>query len=696
MCDVPQLSELNLEGIDTVAIDLETYDPNLKTKGSGAVRKDGFVTGIAIATKNQTFYFPIAHHMTDNLNTKETWNYLNEKVFQNKDITKVFHNAMYDVCWIRSATGQMLKGKLLDTMIAASVIDETRMRYSLDSISKDYLKESKYKYDLAEKVLEWSNGMIKDPMSNMHKLPHHLVKDYAEQDVNLTLKLWELFEKKLDEVLYTKIKADGSKEFKTCRKIFELETKLFPCLVDMKFKGVRIDVEKAKVLGKLLEKRRDNLLKIIKKHTDVDIDIWAASSIKALLEHQKITDYEKTKDRKKKLKGKDGKNILDDKGEPKTELVPSTTPKLPKDYLKTHKNRFLRMIVKARECDKAKGTFVEGLLSFVHEGRIHADINQIRSDQGGTVTGRFSMSNPNLQQIPSKGIIGKKMRELFIPDEGCVWGSFDYSQQEPRIVVHYALTLYPYKNPDIEMPNNLRESLERIEKSYKTSDVDFHQVVADMAQISRTTAKTINLGLFYGMGKIKLASELNLTKAQANTLFNTYHEKAPFVKKLSQDLIEFAEDNKLLFTLGDRFCRFNRWETRDREWNSKINRYEPVDILTEEKAKIAFKAELLDKFKDSIADNYMKDFTNYYKPAFTYKALNRLIQGSAADMTKKAMVDLYEQGILPQIQIHDELCLSIKNDKEAKKVEQTMKYAIPLKVPNKVNYKKGSNWGSIK
>jgi DNA polymerase I-like protein with 3'-5' exonuclease and polymerase domains len=634
--------------------------------------------------------------MTDNLNTKETWNYLNEKVFQNKDITKVFHNAMYDVCWIRSATGQMLKGKLLDTMIAASVIDETRMRYSLDSISKDYLKESKYKYDLAEKVLEWSNGMIKDPMSNMHKLPHHLVKDYAEQDVNLTLKLWELFEKKLDEVLYTKIKADGSKEFKTCRKIFELETKLFPCLVDMKFKGVRIDVEKAKVLGKLLEKRRDNLLKIIKKHTDVDIDIWAASSIKTLLEHQKITDYEKTKDRKKKLKGKDGKNILDDKGEPKTELVPSTTPKLPKDYLKTHKNRFLRMIVKARECDKAKNTFVEGLLDFVHEGRIHADINQIRSDQGGTVTGRFSMSNPNLQQIPSKGIIGKKMRELFIPDEGCVWGSFDYSQQEPRIVVHYALTLYPYKNPDIEMPNNLRESLERIEKSYKTSDVDFHQVVADMAQISRTTAKTINLGLFYGMGKIKLASELNLTKAQANTLFNTYHEKAPFVKKLSQDLIEFAEDNKLLFTLGDRFCRFNRWETRDREWNSKINRYEPVDILTEEKAKIAFKAELLDKFKDSIADNYMKDFTNYYKPAFTYKALNRLIQGSAADMTKKAMVDLYEQGILPQIQIHDELCLSIKNDKEAKKVEQTMKYAIPLKVPNKVNYKKGSNWGSIK
>ena len=190
MCNIPQLSELDLTDIDTVAIDLETYDPNLKTKGLGAVRKDGFVCGIAIATKKQTLYFPIAHNMTDNLNTKETWDYLNEKVFKNKDLRKVFHNAMYDVCWIRSATGEMPQGPLLDTMIAASVIDETRMKYSLDSISKDYLKESKYKYDLTAKVLDWSNGTIKDPMTNMHKLPHHLVKDYAEQDVNLTLKLW--------------------------------------------------------------------------------------------------------------------------------------------------------------------------------------------------------------------------------------------------------------------------------------------------------------------------------------------------------------------------------------------------------------------------------------------------------------------------------------------------------------------------
>jgi len=648
MCEVPQLTDLDLTDIDTIAIDLETYDPNLKTKGLGAVRKDGFVCGIAIATKKQTLYFPIAHNMTDNLNTKETWDYLNEKVFKNKGLRKVFHNAMYDVCWIRSATGEMPQGPLLDTMIAASVIDETRMKYSLDSISKDYLKETKYKYDLTAKVLKWSDGMIKDPMTNMHKLPHHLVKDYAEQDVNLTLKLWQLFDKKLDEVLYTKYDEEGNPvEEKTCRKIFQLETKLFPCLVDMKFRGVKIDVQKAKTFGKWLDKRRDNLIKLIKDRTGVDVQIWAASSIKKLLDQQKITDYKKTKDRTKKLKDKKGKPIINkETGNVKTETIKSIIPKLPKDYLKTHKNRFLRMIVTARECDKAKNTFIEGLLGFVYKGRIHADINQIRSDQGGTVTGRFSMANPNLQQIPAKGMIGKKMRELFIPDDGCVWGSFDYSQQEPRIVVHYALKTYLYSEEKKEVALNLIKSLETIEEAYKEKDVDFHQIVADMAKIPRITAKTINLGLFYGMGKIKLQKELNLTREQANELFATYHATVPFVRQLSRDLIEFAEEHKLLFTLEDRFCRFNKWETQNREWDNTINRYEPVPILTKDGAQKEFKSTLVDIYKEGkIPKDYMKNFDKHYKPAFTYKALNRLIQGSAADMTKRAMVNLYEQGI---------------------------------------------------
>ena len=654
MCKTPE--DLDLNGIDTVAVDLETYDPNLKTKGSGALRGDGFVCGVAIATGKDTVYFNISHSDIDmSLDKKiKFWEALDEKLFQNEKITKVFHNAMYDVCWIRSITGKKMKGRIVDTMIAASVIDENRFQYSLDSLSKDFLKERKGGYDLQEKVLAWSKGTIKDPMSNMHKLPASIVKDYAKQDVNLTLKLWKLFDKKIDEVLY--IKPEDN-EKKTSRNIFELETELFPCLVDMKFKGVKIDVQKAKDFGQRLEKRKNNLIKIIKARTGIDVQIWAASSLKNLLENQEITDYKKT---------------------PKSGM-----PQLPGDYLRTHKNRFLRFVAKARECDKAKNTFVEGLLGFVHNGRIHADINQIRGEHGGTVTGRFSMSNPNLQQIPSKGYIGKKMRELFIPETGSDWYSFDYSQQEPRIVVHYAIKL------GMDGTDDLKEEFDK-------EDADFHQIVADMANIPRKQAKTINLGLFYGMGKIKLQKELNLDPKKAKTLFDTYHSKVPFVKQLSQDLSQFAAEEGLLYTLGDRFCRFDKWESRDKEWNSETNRFTEVKLhATKEDAMDAYKLEQMEKY-DKYIDPTCEHFEKHYTRAFTYKALNRLIQGSAADMTKKAMVDLYKKGIVPHIQIHDELCVSIKDQETRTTVQETMEKAIELKINNKVDCESGPNWGTIK
>jgi len=654
MCNTPE--DLNLDGIDTVAIDIETYDPNLKTKGLGAIRKDGFICGIAVATDNDLAYFPLRHSDTDISFERidKIWQTLNDKIFQNENITKVFHNAMYDVCWIRAVTGMMIKGRIVDTMIAASVIDENRFKYSLDALSKDYLNEEKYKYDLQQKTLEWSGGTVKDPMTNMHKLPASIVKEYAKQDVNLTYKLWRLFDKKIDEVLYTK--DDG--EQKTCRQIFELETKLFLCLVDMKFKGVKIDVAKAILFGRHLKKRRDQIIKAIENITTIHVDIWAAASIKKLLDHLCIKDYKVT---------------------PKSKM-----PQLPKDYLRTHNNKCLRMIAKAREYDKAVNTFIDGLLEYVHDGRIHADINQIRSDTGGTVTGRFSMSNPNLQQIPAKGYIGSKMRELFIPEDGCKWGSFDYSQQEPRIVVHYAIKL--------GLPGT-----ESLQEEFDRDDADFHQIVADMANISRKQAKTINLGLFYGMGKIKLQRELGLDQRQAKELFNEYHSRVPFVRQLSQELIAFAKENKLLFTLHDRFCRFDRWETTNKEWNPETNRFNEVPLYTKEQAMEAFKAEMLDKYKENKIDaNYMDYFDRYYTPAFTYKALNRLIQGSAADMTKKAMVDLHQKGIIPHIQIHDELCISIDGGYTANIIQNVMEQAIPLEVKNKVDFESGPNWGTIK
>jgi len=688
MCKTPE--DLDLQGVDTVAIDIETYDPNLKTKGLGAITGDGYITGVAVATGKDTVYFPLCHSDVK-LNFKELeefWNQINKKLLQNTKITKVFHNAMYDVCWLQAVTGKKLKGRIVDTMIAASVIDENRFKYSLDALSKDYLNEGKYKYDLENLVLKDSNGVKKNAISNMHQVPFSIAKQYAKQDVNLTLKLWELFNKELDKVLYTK--PENKKEY-TLRNIFELETKLFPCLVDMKFKGVRIDVPKAIQFGRHLKKRRDQILKAIQNKTGIRIDIWAASSIKHLLEHLKIKDYKVT---------------------PKSKL-----PQLPKNYLNTHKEKSLRMIAKAREYDKAANTFVDGLLGYVYKGRIHADINQIRGDGGGTVTGRFSMSNPNLQQIPSKGFIGKKMRELFIPEEGHTWGSFDYSQQEPRIVVHYAI------KHELEKTDDLKNQ-------FNNDKADFHQIVADMAKISRKQAKTINLGLFYGMGKGKLQAELNLDKDQAKKLFDTYHNKVPFVKQLSDGLMRFAENEKLIFTLEDRFCRFDKYESVNKRWNNKERKFEEWDPEAKEikqsdgtityegdwvvpkllskkdawsKFKLLFNAKSKSKTEggdgkvEELTEKQRQDwFKNYFVSAFTYKALNRLVQGSAADMTKKAMVLLHEKGIIPHIQIHDELCVSIKDEKTRIMVQKTMEEAIILKVNNKVDYEYGPNWGSLK
>jgi len=688
MCKTPE--DLDLQGVDTVAIDIETYDPNLKTKGLGAITGDGYITGVAVATGKDSVYFSLSHS-DKKLNFKELeefWDQINKKLLQNNKITKVFHNAMYDVCWLQSVTGKKLKGRIVDTMVAASVIDENRFKYSLDALSKDYLNEGKYKYDLENLVLKDSNGVKKNAISNMHEVPFSIAEQYAKQDVNLTLKLWELFDKKLDEVLYTK--PETKKEY-NLRNIFELETKLFPCLVDMKFKGVRIDVAKAIQFGRHLKKRRDQILKAIQNKTGIRIDIWAASSIKHLLEHLKIKDYKVT---------------------PKSKL-----PQLPKNYLNTHKEKSLRMIAKAREYDKAANTFVDGLLGYVYKGRIHADINQIRGDGGGTVTGRFSMSNPNLQQIPSKGFIGKKMRELFIPEEGHTWGSFDYSQQEPRIVVHYAI------KHELEKTDDLKNQ-------FNNDKADFHQIVADMAKISRKQAKTINLGLFYGMGKGKLQAELNLDKDQAKKLFDTYHNKVPFVKQLSDGLMRFAENEKLIFTLEDRFCRFDKYESVNKRWNNKERKFEEWDPEAKEikqsdgtityegdwvvpkllskkdawsKFKLLFNAKSKSKTEggdgkvEELTEKQRQDwFKNYFVSAFTYKALNRLVQGSAADMTKKAMVLLHEKGIIPHIQIHDELCVSIKDKKTRIMVQKTMEEAIILKVNNKVDYEYGPNWGSLK
>ena len=331
-----------------------------------------------------------------------------------------------------------------------------------------------------------------------------------------------------------------------------------------------------------------------------------------------------------------------------------------KNFLANHENPLAQKIVKAREINKARTTFIETIYKHSHKGRIHAHIHQMRSDNGGTVTGRFSYSNPNLQQIPARNKnLGPRIRSLFIPEEGHKWGAFDFSQQEPRLVAHYARLTDQFKS-------------EEIIEAYEDPRTDFHQLVADMAGIPRKQAKTINLGLFYGMGKNKLSAELGITKPEAEDLFNKYHTRVPFVKSLATAVTKRASDKGKIRTLKGRVCRFDLWEPNE----FGIHRPLPYNEALSEWAG---------------GENGV--YYHRIRRAFTYKALNRLIQGSAADQTKQVMVDLYKEGIVPHIQIHDELDISIKNEKEVDKIIEIMQNSIKLEVPTLVDVEIGPSWG---
>ena len=598
----------DLRGAKEIAIDLETYDPQLKELGSGNVVKNGHIAGIAVAVEGWSGYYPVHHEQGGNMDKKLVFAWLQE-LFNQENTTFIFHNAMYDVCWLRS-NGLSIKGKIVDTMIAASLIDENRMSYQLNSLAKFYIGMGKDEKILIEAAKEY--GV--DPKADMWRLPAMFVGQYAERDAEATLKLW----KRLEVEIYNQELTD----------IFSLETRLFPCLVDMRFKGVKVDLEKAQHIKQNLIKREETLIKKIKDLTGIDVEIMAARSIAKAFDKLKLP-YDRTEK--------------------------SNEPSFTKNFLQNHPHELPQAIAQARELNKAHTTFIDSITKHAVNGRIHADINQIRSDDGGTVTGRFSMSNPNLQQIPARHPeLGPMIRSIFIPEDKCKWGSFDYSQQEPRILVHYAKL------------QNL-EGVDEIVDAYQKGDADFHQVVADMAGIERKQAKTINLGLMYGMGKNKLMAELGLMKESAEKLIKQYHTKAPFVKQLMENVSRKANDRGKIRTLLGRACHFDLWQ--------------PVQFGV---------------FKPLPLEQARKEYDEPLKRAFTYKALNKLIQGSAADMTKKSMVSLYENGIIPHIQIHDEVDISIESVQKAEEIITIMESAVKLEVPNKVDYEQGDNWGEIK
>jgi DNA polymerase I-like protein with 3'-5' exonuclease and polymerase domains len=598
----------------TIAIDLETRDDGLgANKGPGWATNDGYVVGIAVASGDFHGYFPIRHANGPNLDLKMTLGWLQEQM-DTPGITKVCHNAPYDIGWLM-AEGIKVQGPIIDTLIAAPLVDENRFSYRLDLLGKEYIGMRKDEKILRAAATEW--GI--DPKAEMWKLPARFVGGYGEQDAVMTLKLWE----------YLKAQIEKQELWS----VFDLESRVLPGVIDMRARGVRVDLDRAEQSRKILRERKQELLAFVKDKTGVDVEVWAADSIKKVFEDLGLP-YPRT-----------------DAG----------APSFTKDFLKDHPNEVAQTINKIREADKADSTFIDSILRYEHKGRIHCEMHQLRSDDGGTVTGRFSSSSPNLQQIPARDPeIKRLIRGIFVPEEGEQWGSFDYASQEPRLLLHFAAS----------MPARMRgEMVDKFVEEFHAGNDDLHQMVADMAGLSRKPAKTVNLGIMYGMGKGKLANQLGISEDEAKRLLNLHEEKVPFVRTLANAASQRAESQGQIRTILGRLCRFDMWEPRSFGYNKPLKYDEAV------------------KEYGTVGQGIRR--------AFTYKALNRLIQGSAADQTKLAFAQCYEAGHKPMLQVHDELCFSTNSEQQVSEIVEIMENGLDLKVPSKVDVALEKDWGDV-
>ena len=601
----------NLSNAKEIAIDLETCDPNMETMGPGWPRGDGYVVGYAIAVEGWSGYFPIAHAGGGNLDKRLVNRWIADVVGGPAD--KIMHNAAYDLGWLK-ASGFKVNGRICDTMLAAPILDENRFSFSLNSLGYDYLKETKSEAGLKQAAAEFGVH----PKKELWKLPSMYVGNYAEQDAALTLKLWQDFKVKM--------------RIENVESIFDLETRLFPVLFGITERGVRFDRDKCSRLIDQLVKQEKTLLTDLRKLSGTPVDIWAAASIAKAFDALSLP-Y------------------------PRSE---TGLPSFNKVFLEECPHPIGKMIVEARETNKTHSTFLAPYLDFsAKDGRIHPHINQLRSDDGGTVSGRLSMANPNLQQVPARHeIIGPMVRGLFLPEEGQLWASNDFSSQEPRLLVHYASLLG-------------LDGADTMVSAYKNNpDTDFHQMVADMAKIKRKQAKTIGLGLMYGMGKAKLAAQLDVTVEEAARLMDQFHQNVPFLKGTVNAVmrrIDHPAAAGSIRTLLGRKCRFPLWEPVT--WGvNKALPYEQAVI----------------------------EYGPRVKRAGTYKGLNRLIQGSAADQTKMAMIALHEAGETLLLQLHDEVVLSVESREQAQRAAAIMMDCVQMEIPTKVDVEVGPNWGEAK
>lgn len=605
----------DLSSAKLISIDVETKDPDIKTTQLAAIKKTGYVLGFSVGTDDGfKRYYPLRHPGEGNVDRPNAVAWLRN--IMKLSAPKVGANILYDLEWLALDLGVKCAGPKICVQATEALLDENRRSYSLDSLARDYLNETKAEDALAAKADKL--GIDRDKIKeNLWRFSAESVKAYGEGDADLPIRIYQKQRPKIKE--------------QSLERVFKLESEILDVLLEMRLNGVRVDEERARKLSIDLRIKEDSARAEIAALAGWDVDVWSGQGIERAAQKLKL-------------------------------LYPVTekyNPSFTSPWLEGQDNTFFKAVRTARKYNRANDVFVKSkVLNLCHNGRIYCSYHSTRNDFYGTVTGRLSSSMPNLQQIPVQDDeIGPLIRSIFVPEEGQNWEVYDYSQQEPRVMVHYACLC------------SLQGASEARRRYINDPGTDYHQMVADLAQIGRKEAKTINLGLAYGMGKAKLAKSLGLSFEKTTEVFDRYHAAVPFIRKLSNKCTRLAEQRGYVKTVFGRRSRFELWgpstyskETKPLPHNEAIEMYGPC-----------------------------------VKRWFTYKAMNRIIQGSSADMIKQAMVDVWKElKVVPTVTVHDELDFSNNDKSVSKKIREIMLNCIKLEVPLKLDYEVGPSWGECK
>ena len=654
----------DVSNADKIAIDTETYDPDLQAAGAGWARKSGHLCGVSIAAKFGdeiwSNYYPINHPNTNNWPKDKVIDYITDCFKKAK--VRVFANAEYDMGWLNRygvpLSAMIANGPIDDVLAKAVLVDETWLSHSLDNVGAFYVGERKDEELLKDHQVRSTYG-IQDIKKDLWKLPAGFVGAYAEQDAVLTLKA--------DDALDPYI-AHHPLTRKSLEKVYDLERRLIPMLFEIHKRGVKIDVNRAEQVKVELEQKKQELQNKINEIGGLKININSGDDIGAACDNLGIS-YPRT--------------------------ARTNKPSFTADFLDNSENEFLLMIREARKIGKVQSTFIDPIIDKCVDGRIYPQLNALKrvedglDGSSGTITGRLSCVKPNLQQVSSRDkVLAPIVRSIFLPDEGYLWGNFDYSQQEPRMTIHIA--------------HLLRQlgvvGLDRVEEAVATFNAnprtDNHQMVADMVGIARRPAKTINLGLSYGMGALTLAKKLGLPTEidergkevagkEAKDLMKLFNQKLPYLKGFMNCAAQRAQNVGAVTTLLGRHSRYNLWTAKNWAKSQHLGMRVKEDI-ERDIAQLGEKSEW------------------YGVPlvrAKTFSAMNHIVQGSSADQTKLAMLTVYENKIvLPYTQIHDALDCPIDKTRvhaHVKEIHDAMVHAMELVVPTVADVELGETWGSV-